>query len=246
VSVVVYSGGLDSTVALTEMVKLRGVDDVLALSFDYGQRHARRELAAAGHVAAGMHVEHHVIDLRTVGALLAGSALTDSRVAVPEGHYAEASMAKTIVPNRNMMMISCAAAVAAARGHTEVVTAVHAGDHFVYPDCRPGFIDAMNDALGAASAGSLRPVVSAPYLHLTKARIVARGYEMGAPMHLSWSCYEGGRAHCGRCGTCVERAAAFAEAEVADSTLYEDPHYFRTVKEPESFALRGGAGGVST
>jgi 7-cyano-7-deazaguanine synthase len=243
-AVVVFSGGLDSTVALTEAVKVH--DRVLAISFDYGQRHGPRELAAAGAVARHLNVTRHVIDLSHLAELLPGSSLTDLTVDVPHGHYAEESMAATVVPNRNLIMLSIAAGIAGAHGMDSVVIAVHAGDHYVYPDCRPEFIGAADAAFHAAFASARRPVIEAPYMHMTKAQVVTRGYEMGAPMHLSWSCYVGGARHCGRCGTCVERCASFDEAGIPDTTLYDDPYYFRTVKPPESFTASGGTGGVPT
>jgi 7-cyano-7-deazaguanine synthase len=243
-AVIVFSGGLDSTVALTEATKLH--DRVLAVSFNYGQRHRHRELAAARDIARQLGVTHHVVDLGCLAELLPGSSLTDLGIPVPHGHYAAESMQATVVPNRNMIMLSIAAGIAGAHGMEQVITAVHAGDHYVYPDCRPEFMASLDIALNLAFTTAQRPVLDAPYVQLTKAEIVSRGYAMGAPMDLSWSCYEGGARHCGRCGTCVERCSAFEDAGVHDPTLYEDPHYFRTVTEPEPSTTPSGTGGVAT
>lgn len=214
------SGGLDSVTLAHEVAA--GGEDLVCLSFDYGQRH-RRELDAARACAERLGAEHHVVDLTSVGALLTGSALTDGGVDVPEGHYTDASMAATVVPNRNAIMLSVAVGVAAARGAVAVAAAIHAGDHPIYPDCRPAFVDAFTHEARTANEGFLVDgfEVRAPFLHLDKADIVRRGAALGVPFELTWSCYVGGERHCGRCGTCVERREAFDLAGVADPTEYE-------------------------
>ena len=219
-TVVIFSGGMDSTVLLTKTVRDEGADNVVAVSFDYGQRH-RRELESAMEVAAALETKMVAMDLRSVGATLAGSALTDSAVDVPDGHYAEESMRATVVPNRNAMMIACATAYAVAHGHKHVVFGAHSGDHYVYPDCRPEFVQRMNLAMVAANAGMAEVYVVAPFLEMTKADIARLGSDLAAPMGLSWSCYKGRELHCGTCGTCTERREAFALAGVADPTDYE-------------------------
>lgn len=222
-TVVIFSGGLDSTVLLSREVSTLGfgMSDgaVTALSFNYGQRHVR-ELEAAAEVCATLDVHHEVVDLRGVGALLSGSALTDPAVDVPDGHYAEESMRATIVPNRNAMMISVATAYAVAHGHKHVVFGAHAGDHYVYPDCRPEFVQRMNLAMVSANAGVAEVYVVAPFVEMTKTDVVTFGANIGAPMALSWSCYKGGDVHCGTCGTCTERREAFNDAYVDDPTTY--------------------------
>lgn len=218
--VVTVSGGLDS-VTLAHTLAADG-HDLVCLSFDYGQRHAK-EVAFARSCAARLGADHHVVDLRSVGALLAGSALTDTAVAVPEGHYTDASMAVTVVPNRNAIMLAIAVGVATARGAAAVATAVHAGDHAVYPDCRPAFIQAAEREARIANEGFVAEDfrVLAPFVAQTKADIVRRGAAVGVPFAETWSCYVGGERHCGRCGTCVERREAFELAGVADPTVYE-------------------------
>jgi 7-cyano-7-deazaguanine synthase len=214
-SVVLLSGGMDSATALAREVKEGDVR--LAVSVDYGQRHVR-ELDSAVGLARYYGVDHEVLDLTGWGRLLKGSSLTDPDVEVPEGHYAAPSMAATVVPNRNATMLMAAAGVAQAVGAQRVVTAVHAGDHAVYPDCRPEFIQAASLAstLGAGVE------ISAPFVHITKTDIARLGGEIGVPFEITWSCYKGGIFHCGKCGTCYERREAFEEAGLEDPTAYEE------------------------
>ncbi|MFZ6003292.1 MAG: 7-cyano-7-deazaguanine synthase QueC [Actinomycetota bacterium] len=221
VVVTTLSGGLDS-VTLAHSLAADG-HQLVALSFDYGQRHAK-EIDFAARCARRLGSDHRVIDLRSVGSLLSGSALTDDRVDVPEGHYTDRSMAATVVPNRNAIMLSVAVGVAVARGAEAVATAVHAGDHPIYPDCRPAFIEAIEHEARVANEGFIKPdfEVRAPFLHLGKDDIVRIGAALGVPFEETWSCYVGGDHHCGRCGTCVERREAFDLAGVADPTSYSE------------------------
>lgn len=216
--VLILSGGLDSTVLAHSLLANHGLPRLV--SFDYGQRH-RTELAYAACTAARMGADHTIIDLTGLTPHLRGSALTDPTVAVPEGHYEDETMRATVVPNRNMMMLAIAGAIAVAEGRPAVATAVHAGDHAIYPDCRPAFTEAMDQALRAATAGDGDVALLAPFVTFTKAMIVLFGHAIGVPWEDTWSCYQGGAVHCGRCGTCVERIEAFALAEVADPTVYE-------------------------
>nr|WP_264085163.1 7-cyano-7-deazaguanine synthase QueC [Kibdelosporangium phytohabitans] len=216
------SGGLDSTVLATELVR-RGAA-VQAVSVHYGQRHAV-ELEAAAVVASRLGIPHDIIDLSVLRHHLR-SALTGTGE-IPHGHYAADTMSATVVPNRNAIMLMVACGVASARGLRVVATAVHSGDHPIYPDCRPEFIAA---ATLTAMLGTETVRVEAPYIRLTKAEIAAKGVQFDAPMELSWSCYEGGDStgrHCGRCGTCVERAEAFHLAGVRDPTDYADTAFWR-------------------
>ena len=223
-SVVLLSGGMDSTTAFYQALGETNVK--LALSFYYGQRH-KVELDYAVRLALTQHVAHKVIDITSIGEFLAGSALTDMDVEVPDGHYAKDTMKATIVPNRNMIMLSQAAGAAIGIGATQVWAAMHAGDHFIYPDCRPEFIDSMNRILPLATATDIRVVT--PFIDITKAEIVTIGMALGVPYAETWSCYKGGNVHCGRCGTCVERAEAFYLANEVDPTLYKDPDYWKSV-----------------
>lgn len=221
-TIVICSGGLDS-VSLAHRVaaehSLRGL-----LSFDYGQRHAK-EVEFAATCAHRLNVSHKVVDIRSVGAALSGSALTDD-IDVPDGHYAEDTMKLTVVPNRNAIMLAIGFGMAAAEKVDAVAVAVHGGDHFIYPDCRPGFIDAFQVMQNHALEGYADVQLYAPYLHGSKADIVREGARYGTPFAETWSCYKGGEKHCGRCGTCVERREAFHLAGVSDPTDYGDPDFW--------------------
>ncbi|MBP1884618.1 7-cyano-7-deazaguanine synthase QueC [Sinorhizobium mexicanum] len=221
-TIVICSGGLDS-VSLAHKVAAEH-ELVGLLSFDYGQRH-RKELDFAAACAARLGVPHQTIDIREIGRHLSGSALTDD-VDVPDGHYAEETMKVTVVPNRNAIMLAIAFGVAAAGKADAVATAVHGGDHFVYPDCRPGFIDAFQTMQAHALEGYADVMLHAPYVNVSKAEIVADGARNGTPFAETWSCYKGGERHCGRCGTCVERREAFHLAGVEDPTEYDDPDFW--------------------
>lgn len=221
-TLVICSGGLDS-VSLAHKVaaehELAGL-----LSFDYGQRH-RKELGFAAACAARLEVPHRIIDIREIGRSLSGSALTDD-VDVPDGHYAEDTMKVTVVPNRNAIMLAIAFGVAAAQKANAVATAVHGGDHFIYPDCRPGFINAFQTMQNHALDGYADLRLYAPYVNISKADIVADGARRNTPFAQTWSCYKGEERHCGRCGTCVERREAFDLAGIADPTDYEDSDFW--------------------
>jgi 7-cyano-7-deazaguanine synthase len=220
--VAVVSGGLDSAV-LAHHLDADGWA-LRLVSFDYGQRH-RVELEHATAMASGLGAPHDVVDLRSVGALLSGSALTDDAVDVPEGHYTEESMKATVVANRNAIFAMVATGVAVAEGAGAVGLGVHAGDHAIYPDCRPPFVAAAEHLAKVANEGFVAESFQllAPFLAWSKADIVRRGAELGVPFEGTWSCYKGGTRHCGACGTCVERREAFELAGVEDPTEYETP-----------------------
>ena len=223
-TLVICSGGLDSvslahiTAAERHLTRL--------VSFDYGQRH-RKEVDFAEAAAKRLGVPFHLIDMRGIGAALSGSALTDD-IDVPDGHYAEDTMKITVVPNRNAIMLSIGFGIAAAEGDEAVATAVHGGDHFIYPDCRPGFTRAFDAMQQAALDGYADVRLHTPFVEQSKAEIVRQGAQHGTPFAETWSCYKGGAVHCGRCGTCVERREAFHLAEVTDPTVYADPDYWTT------------------
>lgn len=214
-TVLILSGGLDSTVLLHHL-RAEG-HHLQALSFDYGQRHAR-ELEHARRICEGTDTPHRVVDLRGLAPLFARSGLVDRSIPIPHGEYDEDNMRVTVVPNRNMIMLSVAVAWAITLRAGAVAFAAHHGYHTLYPDCTPGFIDALAHAVHKAD--DHRVELLAPFARWTKADIVQRGAELAVPFALTWSCYEGGEVHCGRCGTCVERREAFATASVSDPTRY--------------------------
>jgi 7-cyano-7-deazaguanine synthase len=214
-TVLIYSGGLDSTVLLYH---LRAAGHTLtALSVNYGQRH-RCELTRAAAICAELGIPNPVADISSIQGLLAGSSLTSPEIEVAEGHYTAESMKSTVVPNRNMILLSVATGHALSIQAQYVAYAAHSGDHAIYPDCRNEFADAMATAIQLADWEQVELI--RPFVHWTKADIVRRGTELGLPFEKTWSCYKGGTVHCGRCGTCIERREAFDLAQVPDPTEY--------------------------
>lgn len=216
-AVVTYSGGMDSTTLLYWLLD-QGVEVAGALSVDYGQKH-RKELDAARAFCDRLGIQHRVADLSSLAVLFGGSSLTDRSRAVPQGHYAEANMKSTVVPNRNMLLLAVAASWAVSLKADCVAYAAHSGDHAIYPDCREEFAAALDAAVRLCDWHPLR--LYRPFVSLTKAEIVRVGSDLGVPFAETWSCYRGGALHCGRCGTCVERREAFFLAGQADRTRYD-------------------------
>ncbi len=202
-TILIYSGGMDST---TLLYKLRAEGDrVQALSFDYGQRH-KKELKSAAKICKKLGVPHKIVDITTLKNLMEGSALTSNRIKVPEGHYKNKTMRSTVVPNRNMIFLALAIAQAVSLKFDRVAIAVHAGDHAIYPDCRPAFIKAMRSA--SKTANYKKIAIYAPFLNMTKRAIAKIGKKLKVPYGLTWTCYKGLKKPCGKCGACVERAEA--------------------------------------
>ena len=229
-TLVICSGGLDSVSLAHKVASEQTLTGLV--SFDYGQRHSK-ELGFAAACAQRLGVPYQMIDIRDVGRQLSGSALTDD-VAVPDGHYAEESMRITVVPNRNAIMLAIAFGVAAARQSEAVGVAVHGGDHFIYPDCRPDFIDAFQAMQNRALDGYANVRLYAPFVHVSKADIVTEGARHATPFDQTWSCYKGGDVHCGRCGTCVERREAFDLARLQDPTDYADADFWHAAVRARS------------
>jgi 7-cyano-7-deazaguanine synthase len=217
---------MDSTTLLYQL--LNDNLTVTALSIDYGQRHIR-ELASAEEIAKTVNVP--IINVNLGPALrpifaLAKSSQVGQLVDVPEGHYADETMKLTVVPNRNMMLLSVAGALAVSTDASLIAYAAHAGDHPVYADCRPEFIESFAQTLFLATGVQLYD----PFQGITKADIAKRADILKVPLGLTWSCYRGGDIHCGRCSTCVERREAMSVAGITDPTEYLDKtDYWRTV-----------------
>jgi 7-cyano-7-deazaguanine synthase len=210
----ILSGGMDSTTLLYDYQERIA----LAVSFDYGSNHNAREIPFAQLHCQRLGIEHLVIPLAFMGQYFKSSLLEGGN-AIPEGHYADENMKSTVVPFRNGIMLSVAVGLAESRGLQYVMMANHGGDHTIYPDCRPEFVEAFN---AAARAGTFVGIgLLSPYTHISKADIARRGKELGIDYAETWSCYKGGEKHCGRCGTCVERREALAEAGIIDDTEYE-------------------------
>ena len=191
----------------------------LAVTFDYGSNHAKREIACAKEQCEKLGVEHLIIPLSFIHDYFK-SSLLEGAAAIPEGHYEAENMKSTVVPFRNGIMLAIACGLAESRGLTRVLIANHGGDHAIYPDCRATFIESMNEAMSRGTYANIQ--ILAPYTSITKSDIAKRGAALGVDYSRTWSCYKGGEKHCGKCGTCVERKEAFALAGVTDPTEYED------------------------
>lgn len=190
----------------------------LAVNFSYGSNHNMRELECARAHCSELGIELVEIDLSFIGKYF-HSSLLEGAEAVPEGDYDFDNMKSTVVPFRNGIMLAAAAGLAESHGLDTVMIANHAGDHAIYPDCRAGFIDAMGKAIAEGTFDRLE--LRAPYTLLTKSDIARRGKELGIDYSTTYSCYKGREHHCGKCGTCVERREALADAGIVDTTVYD-------------------------
>ncbi len=213
-SVIIVSGGMDSITLLYDHK-----DEIaLGISFDYGSNHNAREIPFAKMHCERLGIKHITINLDFMHQYFK-SSLLDGAEAIPEGHYADDNMKSTVVPFRNGIMLSIAIGIAESNNLNQVFIANHGGDHTIYPDCRPEFINAID---AAATAGTYNNVkVVAPYTKITKSDIARIGKKLGIDYTETWSCYKGSEVHCGKCGTCVERKEALAEAGIEDKTIYE-------------------------
>lgn len=215
---IIASGGMDSTTLLYDI--LRQGYQVYALSVNYHQRHSK-ELDFIRKTCKKLHVAHKLIDLSAAGReLLSGSALTSKGIEVPEGDYDQENMKLTVVPNRNMILLSLAVGYAISIGAKKVFYGAHAGDHAIYPDCRKEFVRAMQKAVLLSDWQGVE--LEAPYLALDKGDIAIKGKRLGVDYALTWTCYKGGRKACGKCSACRERLEAFQKAEMADPIEYEE------------------------
>ncbi len=213
-SLIILSGGMDSTTLLYE----RREEIALAVTFDYGANHNKRELGFAALHTKRLGIEHIVIPLDFISQHFS-SSLLEGADAVPEGHYEEETMKSTVVPFRNGIMLSIACGLAESRGLKKVLMANHFGDHAIYPDCRQTFVAAMGEAMRAGTYAEVEIV--APYTEITKGEVALIGKKLGLDYSETYSCYKGGEKHCGRCGTCVERREALKYAGIEDKTQYE-------------------------
>lgn len=206
-TILVYSGGMDSTTLLYKL--LREGDEILCLSFNYGQRH-KKELRAAAAICKKLEVPHKIVDITALKSLMSGSSLT-SNIKVPEGHYKDKTMRATVVPNRNMIFLSLAIAQAVSLKFDRVAIAVHAGDHAIYPDCRPEFIRKMRAVAKIANYEAID--IYAPFLNMTKRKIAILGQKLGVDYSKTWTCYKGLVKPCGKCGACKEREEALDDID---------------------------------
>jgi 7-cyano-7-deazaguanine synthase len=214
--VCVLSGGMDSTTLLYDLVSKHF--DVYPLTFDYGQKH-NKEIEFARKSSEKLGLEHMVVDISSIQKLLQGSSLMVGGEDIPEGHYEQENMKSTVVPNRNMIMLSLSIGYAISIGANEVYYAAHGGDHAIYPDCRPIFVERMQDAAEVCDYEKIK--IKAPYLKKSKGEIAKRGKKLKVPYEDTWTCYKGLDKACGKCGSCVERLEAFEFAGIEDPLEYE-------------------------
>ena len=215
--VIVYSGGLDSSVLLAETKE--GIHDVIALNFNYGSKHNIRERHSAKQICSLFNIPFIEIELPFINELFKSDLLQSGGV-IPEGKYESDNMSKTVVPYRNGIMLSIAAGYAESIGAAIIMIANHGGDHNLYSDCCPDFIESQSKAICHGTSSKI--MLWAPYTRLQKHEIITRGVYFDTPLALTYSCYKGGEKHCGTCGTCVERHASFKLAGVEDFTEYEE------------------------
>lgn len=215
--VVVYSGGMDSFTVLYKA--LHAGHEVYALSFNYGQKHSK-ELICAQEVTEEHSIPHKILDIQSISSLFTNSSLVSDQIDVPEGHYEADNMKSTVVPNRNMILLSLAIGYAVNIEACEVWYGAHSGDHVIYPDCRPEFVEIMDKA---SKIANFEPVkVYAPYLNSDKTGILKDGLAMGLDYSKTWTCYKGRDKACGKCGSCVERLEAFDANKKPDPLTYQN------------------------
>ena len=214
-SLLILSGGMDSTTLLYEYQN----DIALAVSFDYGSNHNADEIPFAEYHCKELGIKHITIKLDFFKQYFR-SSLLEGADAIPEGTYADENMKSTVVPFRNGIMLSVAAGMAETAGLKHVMMANHSGDHAIYPDCRPQFADAMSRAIEAGTYKGI--TLLTPYTNISKADIARKGKTLGVDYSKTWSCYKGGKVHCGRCATCIERKEALRLAGIEDTTEYEN------------------------
>ena len=214
---VVLSGGMDSTVLLIDSISR--YKKVAAVSFDYGSKHNARELPLARATCVKLGVDHKVISLPFINELFSSTLLTSGE-AIPNGAYDEPTMKSTVVPFRNGIMLSIAAGYAESIGAAKVLLGSHAGDHFIYPDCRPEFNKIFAEAVKLGTDEKV--VVEFPYAMLDKRDIGDRGREFAIDFHSTWTCYKGEDVHCGVCGACNERKYALRKDQGLDPTVYQE------------------------
>jgi len=214
-SVIIVSGGMGSITLLYD----KKDEIALGISFDYSSNHNAKEIPFAEMHCKRLGIKHITINLDFMHQYFKSSLLQGAE-AIPEGHYADENMKSTVVPFRNGIMLSIAIGIAESNHLKKVLIANHGGDHTIYPDCRPQFIQAIDAAANAGTFVNVR--VEAPYTNITKGDIARIGKRLGLDYTETWSCYKGGEKHCGKCGTCIERKEALQEAGIHDATEYEE------------------------
>lgn len=225
----VLSGGMDSTVMTYQLWNCPVLYKLThAVNFSYGSKHNEREREKARITCQKLGLELIEIDLDFIHKHFK-SDLLKSGGEVPEGHYADENMKKTVVPFRNGIMLSIATGLAESLGMDAVALGSHTGDHAIYPDCRPDFTEAMTKAIELGTWAKIE--LLAPLQGMNKTAIASHGAEFKVPFEDTWTCYVGGEKHCGKCGSCVERLSSFEEAGLTDPVDYEDKDFFKSCTE---------------
>lgn len=238
--IVIVSGGLDSVTLLHQVVNKYKAENVSALTFDYGSKHNHKEIPMAEENCSMLEVKHRVINLTTIFDNFNSALLKhlDSEE-IPEGHYEDANMKKTIVPFRNGILLSIAVGFAETEGADTVYYGAHSGDYAVYPDCRPEFEEAFSLASHLGTRNKVK--IKAPFKNISKADIIKIGTHLGVNYGLTWTCYnptKEGRP-CGKCGSCIERSSSFIENGLRDPLYTEEEwekikeHTLKVIKEYE-------------
>lgn len=213
------SGGLDSAVLLGVLRHTIPGQEIFGVIYNYGSKHNDRENQAANAIAKHYEISSMTIDLKGMIDPFNNSTLISPAKDIPQGHYAAEPMRQTVVPGRNLIFISILAGIAQSSGMNSIYIGVHAGDHYIYPDCRPDFLEQVRKTVTLSSEGTVE--LKAPFVYMNKADIVARGVEINVPFHLTWTCYKGGCKACGVCGSCQERLEAFRLNGMEDPIEYE-------------------------
>ena len=223
-AILILSGGLDSS-TLAYWLKVNGYNDLVCVTFNYGQKQII-ELKSAQAISARIGATHHIVDISFIRNFLGNSksSLTNPDIAVPHGEYTKENMQSTVVPNRNSMLLTTAWTIACIEQADALAYGAHGGDHYVYPDTRPDFFNAINLSLRLGTEDSRKDNLNliAPFLYWDKAAIVKEGHKLGVPFELTWTCYEGGEIHCGLCGACHQRKKGFTDAGIIDPTKYKN------------------------
>jgi 7-cyano-7-deazaguanine synthase len=222
---VILSGGMDSGTLLGWLCNsrpksyIKGGEKISAVTFDYGSNHGQQEIAAAKRLTTHYGVPWTLIDIKGPMSFIP-SALTGGADMIPDGHYEDESMRKTVVPFRNGIMLSIAAGIVAGAGGGTLFAGVHAGDHAIYPDCRLDFVNAMGRSISSGTDGAVD--VECPFVDMNKADILELGLRIGMPYQHTWTCYKGREKACGTCGSCHERLEAFEKMGAKDPVQYEE------------------------
>ena len=228
--IVLLSGGIDSVTMAHFVMKEFGVgggkNDIASINFSYGSKHNHRERAMARDASKDVGFNEHYEENISLDKLMNYSCLIAKDRDIPEGHYEKENMKDTVVHFRNGIMLSIATYILVSRmdisgikrGHLWLAN--HEGDHYIYPDCRGGFIEPMEKSIRMGTERDI--TIESPFLNKNKSEIVSLGHKMGIDFKKTYTCYNGRRIQCGRCSSCFERREAFHLANVADSTEYED------------------------